>query len=210
MDADQKDPIVNSGSGDQGNPSVVGDAPGKSKDEPVSYDSYKRALDDVHKLKRAKKEAEERIKLFEQAEREREQKYLEEQGNYKKLLEQERERVKALEQDRDSFKNEIILSHKLSAFKEKLPGKLASNEYYSFVPHEEILVDPETNTIDEASVESVVKSFVERHSRLIEGRKGSLPDNAPRSKTALTYNEWLKLPAKEKRERLPEIMSKDG
>lgn len=200
--------VDNVPSGDNAN--KTGQASGDQEKGEVSYSTYKKTLSQLKNLQEKYKEQGVTLDSYVQKEQQFEQKRLEEQGEYKKLLDLERQKLTQYEQERDNYKNKLITAHKLNAFNEKLPSKIANPKYYSHVPVEDILIDPETGLVDESSVDSVVSSFIKEHPTLLETRANPMPSDAPGTKSKLTHGEWLKLPLKEKKERMHEVFNNDS
>jgi hypothetical protein len=179
----------------------------ESKDV-VKYNTYKHALADAKNHKARADELQAKLADFERKEQELVENRLKEQGEYKKLLEIERKKRKEEEDKRTHYEKSLLDAHKLSAVREKIPGKLKRNEYYSFIDTDKIILDHETGEIDQNSLEAVVNSFVQDHGALIE-RQGNvgLPQNAASGSTNnLTYEAWLALPLKEQKLRRKEVM----
>ena len=192
------------------NPENPGGTEGGNQNESVKYETYKRTLGQKKKLETELLEAKERLAEIERKEQEAEEKRLAEQGEYKKLLDLERKKREENEQKVKSYEKNLLDAHKLNAFKEKLPGKIRNNAYYDFVDINKIVLDPETGHVDETSLNEVVNDFVSEHSALLDlGQKRQLPDNAPGSTTALTYDEWVKLPLDERKKRYREMRQND-
>lgn len=174
----------------------------------VKYSTYRHALADAKNHKKRAEELQARLADFERKEQELVENRLKEQGEYKKLLEIERQKRTEEEKKRAHYEKSLLDAHKLSAVREKIPGKLKRSEYYSFIDTDKIILDHETGEIDQNSLEAVVNSFIQDHGALIE-RQGSvgLPQNAASGSTNnLTYEAWLALPLKEQKLRRKEVM----
>ena len=206
---DNEKNVGNVPSGDDVN--KTGEASGDQETGEVSYSTYKKTLSQLKNLQEKYKEQGLTLNSFVEKEQQLEQKRLEEQGEYKKLLDLERQKLSQYEQERDSYKNKLITAHKLNAFNEKLPSKIANPKYYSHVPVDDILIDPETGLVDDSSVDSVVSSFIKEHPTLLETKSNPMPSDAPGTKSTLTHAEWLKLPSlKEKKARMHEVYNNDS
>ncbi len=205
---DNEKDVDNVPGGDSDN--KTGKASGDQESGEVSYSTYKKTLSQLKNLQDKYKEQGLTLDTYVKKEQKLEQQRLEEQGEYKKLLDLERQKLTQYEQERDSYKNKLITAHKLNAFNEKLPSKIANPKYYSHVPVEDILIDPETGLVDDSSVDSVVSSFIKEHPTLLETRSNPMPSDAPGSKSKLPYAEWLKLPYEEKKARMHEVYNNDS
>lgn len=193
-----------SGESSGGTANNTGEASGGQQGE-VSYTTYKKTLTQLKNLQEKHKENESLLMQYQQKEKESEQKRLEEQGEYKKLLEMERTKLSQFEEERDQYKNKLITAHKLNAFTEKLPSKISRPEYYKHIDVESIIIDPETGLVDETSVDNAVSSFVKDHHQLLDTKRVPMPSDSPSGSSKLTYDQWMKLPVKEKRARIREV-----
>ena len=182
----------------------TGEASG-GQEERVSFTTYKKTLTQLKNMQEKYREKESLLDEFQRKEKEIEQKRLEEQGEYKKLLDMERQKLTKYEQERDQYKNKLITAHKLNAFTEKLPSKISRPEYYKHIDVDSIIIDPETGMVDESSVDNAVNLFIKEHHQLLDTKRVSMPSDSPNGSSKLTYEEWSKLPAKEKRKRLNEV-----
>jgi hypothetical protein len=178
-----------------------------TKNDVVQYETYKRVLSDHKKSKARAEELAAKLAEIEQKEKDLEETRLKEQGEYKKLLDIERKKREVEESKRIQYEKNLIDAHKLNAVKERLPGKIKRNEYYSFIDTDKVLIDPETGIIDETSIEEVVNGFLAEHTSLIDvGNTVKLPQHAASgSVSKISYDDWLKLPLKEKRKRMKDV-----
>lgn len=152
------------------------------------------------------KEAEaERLK---QIESEKESK-LREQGEYKQLLSQRekalQEKEAELEAEREKARkaNETLLeARKLSAFENRLGGKLTNDKYLMFVNTKEIAVNPETNQIDQASVDATVQNFLSEHKDLVSFGAGKMPGFEGAKGKSVSLDMYKGMSLEEKRKNL--------
>lgn len=201
-------------------PSAGGADPGaggdpEPKKESVSYETHARLLAQRKKDQDARKTLEDKVTAFEKSAKEAEDAKLSEQGEFKKMVvqrdEELAEKAQELAQskaDLDQANKNLTNGVKLQAFVDKLPGRIKNHEYLSFADTDAIAIDPETGRVDEGSLNKVVNGFVEKHASLLETKGIKLPgDGAAGGGAALTHEEWLKLPLKEKKERMAEVMN---
>jgi len=142
-------------------------------------------------------------------EREKEEK-LRKQGEYKQLLEQRDQKLKEKEaeierirKEKEDTHNTLIEARKLSAFENKLGGKLKSDEYLMFVDTKTIAIDPESNQVDVSSVDDAVKSFLAKHEHLVDFQAGKMPNFEGGKGNPITADRWKKMGAlKDKKENL--------
>lgn len=173
----------------------------------VSYESHQKLLDQLKKTKEKEKEMAEKLKSFEDRDREANEIKLKETGEYKKILENRDKEIEALKNQAESFKKNLYNGAKLQAVVDKLPGKIKNKDYLSFIDIDKVAIDPETNHIDEKTVDEVVSEFTKFHSSLMElGGKVKLPNDSSKNDSAsLSYQEWLALPLAEKNKRIKDV-----
>jgi len=147
------------------------------------------------------KEVEEKLNLFTKKELDLQEQKLQEQGNYKALLKQREDELARVAKEKsevegklNSFQKDFIDMKKMSTFFEKLGGNLVDKEYLSLVDTDRIALDPDTGAIDEKSINSYVKEFTSKHSRIINFKSGKLPNEAGSgSGKSMSYEEWKAL-----------------
>ena len=144
-------------------PPVVSD----DKVQTVTYETYSKLLgqrkadqEETRKLKEQlgiieqSKDAESEAKLVE------DKKWSEAFDLKNKQLEERNKRISELETNVTSLNTEFDTATRLQAVADKLPGKLKKSEYYNFIDTSKIIVDPETNALDETSVAEVANNFI--------------------------------------------------
>lgn len=190
---------VNTESGAQGNAEngVVGDNTEHSGQVP--YDKHQRLLEQRKKDQEKLRETQSQLESLLKEKQDRERQELEAQGNYKKMLEQERVEKDQLKSRLTEFEQRWTNSLKLSSVVSKLPGKVEKTEYLNFLDLEKVAINPETNDVDVATAEAVASEFVKRYPELIKKEGKSLPNiSANGSNQPISYDQWKKLPLKEK------------
>ena len=186
-----------------------GDDQNKTQPKPindvVSHETFKKLLGQ-------KKNVEQENETLKRQLKEIEERKLQESGEWKKIAElKEQEALQAkqaAEEEKrraENLNSTLIKSQKLQAVTEKLPGKLERPEYMAFIDVSKVVMNPETGEIDDTSVESVVQDFVKVHSKLLKSDPKFLPNGNAKPTTTLKYEDWLKLPVKEKRTRFKEV-----
>lgn len=206
--------VVSSGNEEQSNEvSASGtqdNGPSGSDTEKVAYDTYAKTLAQEKKAKERLREMEERLKAFEDAEKAREMAEAEKKGEYQKIIESLRKENEAVKNEKEQYQKGLVDSMKLQALVDTIGGKFRHRDYMSFVDTDKIALDPDSGTIDELSLKEYAQEFVSTHKHLIDFGAKKLPNDAPSHSRSLTYDEWLKLPAKEKRERMAEVMATEN
>lgn len=138
----------------------------------VSYETYQKVLNEAKKAKElAKTLAEEKAKNDEKA--------LADQQQWKVLFEQTKAQLDQTKSVLSEQEKSIVNGLKYQEFEKHLGGKLKNRDYATFIDFEKIAINPESRTVDEESVKSVVNEFLKSHSPLVEfGSGAKLPNNA--------------------------------
>jgi len=180
------------------------------EDGRVAYETYQKVLREKKARDEQLKSVSEKLAAYELEKTSLEEAKLKEQGEFKSLLEKEQAKRKAIEEELTGLKSGLQNSIKKSALEEKLGGKLRKSEYAAFIPFDRIAIDPETMRVDDTSLAEVAEEFQKEHKILFDfGNKGQgLPGNAPKAQTQLSYEQWLKLPLKEQKTRMHEVLKK--
>ena len=170
----------------------------------VSYESHQRLL----RQRKADQVKLTRLDELEAQDKERVDDKLKASGNYEKMLSARDTEISDLKTKLTDRERTLTDGVKLQAFLDKLPGKVKRREFLKFVKIDDIALDPETNSIDTSSLEVVVNGFVKDYSDLIQpNNTATLPhDQANAGGGSLAYDDWLKLPLKEKRARSSEVI----
>lgn len=129
----------------------------------VKYSTHKKLLNQL----KSKSEELEELRNFKRQFEETEAK---KKGDYEALIKSREDELKEWKEKATSYERNLIEGQKLSAFINKLPGKIRRDEYLSFVDLDEIALDPSSNRVDERSVEMVVNKFVEKYGDLLEAK----------------------------------------
>ena len=144
-------------------------------------------------------EVEAELTKYREAEKAKSQKDLESRGEYEKILQSKEAEIKELRSQQEEIAKRNVQAAKLQAFMDVLPGKLRSKDYLAHVQIDDIVVDPDSNTVDDYSVKRTVDSFLANHSHLIEPKesaKAKIPTGSPRDVSVsedMTNDEKLKL-----------------
>jgi len=138
----------------------------------VSYETYQKVLNEAKKAKElAKTLAEEKAKNDEKA--------LADQQQWKVLADQYKTQLDQTKSVLSEQEKSIVNGLKYQEFEKHLGGKLKNRDYATFIDFEKIAINPESRTVDEESVKSVVNEFLKNHSPLVEFRSGAkLPQGA--------------------------------
>ncbi|MEM5807978.1 MAG: hypothetical protein QW818_02495 [Candidatus Aenigmatarchaeota archaeon] len=178
----------------------------------VSYDEHRRLLSQYKRAQERQRELEARLAEHESKTKQIEEEKLKEAGEWQKLIEMKhaqlaemQQKLAEKEQRESELKNTLLNAIKVNAVKERLPGQLIRPEYINFVDVDKIAINPETSELDEESIKVVVDEFVRNHSALLKKDTIKLPNGSAQPVTKLSYEEWLKLPLKEKQKRMKDV-----
>lgn len=152
-------------------------------------------LNELKKAKATAKTFEDKLSKIEQAKKV-------EQGEFSELYEQTKKELEATRAEKEGLENRILDSRKLSAVVEKLGRGLKRKEYATFIDTSKIVYDEDSKTFDTRSIENVANSFLKEHSDLLITKTVKLPGDDPLSNSeSISYDEWLEMPLKERKEK---------
>lgn len=182
----------------------------------VSYDTYKRVLEQRKKDQADKELLAARLAEFEAEKSRIEEEKARQEGNWKSLVESRDLRLKQLEEERNqamakAAAHEETLSNavKLNVFQNKLGGRLKKSEYLSFVDTTKIPVDPETGAVDDNAAEQYAREFAKNFRELVVfDDAGKMPNGSPRPSQSISYEQWKSLPIKEKKAKYKDVFNK--
>lgn len=175
------------------------------KDGKVSHESFMKALDEKKKAQTIIRDYEEKLKIYEQKEKELAEQEMVKRGEFEKILKDREKKIKILEEEKAQIELSRIKSAKLQAFESALGGKIKHPRYYELVDTNKIAIDPTTGAIDMESVKTYANEYVGEFVDTVDFKTSKLPNNAPSQSSSITYEQWLKLPAKEMEERIGEV-----
>lgn len=149
-------------------------------DDVVKYETHQKLLGQHKKTKATLDAYEAELSKYRDAEAEREQSKLANEGQYKEALGLKDGIIEQLREQVEGGKSREADTWRLQSFYAKLPGKIKHSDYLAHAALDKILYDPETMSCDKDSVEAVVNDFMESHAHLVETpSKGKLPSESP-------------------------------
>jgi predicted nuclease with TOPRIM domain len=177
------------------------------KQDQVSYDTHRKLLGEKKKLQTEFEKLNSKLKEVENAERERVEKELREKEDYKKLLELKDKELAEKAKVLQEIEEQKVNSMKLSSILKNLGGEV-DNKYWIHFDLDKVVIDPATKAVDPLSVSKVVEEFKKTYPEIIKTPdKKAMPNNFPAGGSAdITYDEWLRLPAKEMKARLKDVI----
>ena len=138
----------------------------------VSFETYRKVLEEAKKFK-------ERTKNLEEEKAKNDEKALAEQQQWKVLAEQYKTQLEQTKSVLSEQEKSIVNGLKYQEFEKHLGGRLKNKDYASFIEFEKIAINPESRTVDEESVKVVVNDFLKNHSPLVEFHSGAkIPQGA--------------------------------
>lgn len=149
-------------------------------DDVVKYETHQKLLGQHKKTREQLGSLEAELSKYRQAEAEREQAKLADEGNFKEALKLKDEKLSEYQQKLNAAAEREANTWKLQSFYSKLPGKIKHNDYLAHAQIDKILYDSESMTCDNESVEAVVNDFMAKHAHLVEAsNKAKLPNESP-------------------------------
>lgn len=139
----------------------------------VPYESHRKLLDEKKKERETNKALQAELDNYRKADEERQQRELEEKGEYSKILDQYKSKIGELEGKLESHQANKISDKKKQAFLSALPGSLKNEKYLSFADLGEVAVNPDTGEVDPLGLKSAVDSFISEHGSLLNSPKAS-------------------------------------
>lgn len=167
----------------------------------VSYDSYKKLMDE-------KKKRDEELRDLKSKEKERQEKDLSDEKNFQELLKLREKELADAKAASKEMADTLERGMKLRALLDSVQGKV-EQKYWNLLDLDRIAMNPETKLPDTVSVNALAREFEKTFPEVVrKGNGAGLPNEAAGSTTGrLSYAEWLKLPAKDMRKRMGEVDS---
>jgi len=167
----------------------------------VSRETYLRTLNQNKNMSLRLKQLEGKLSEKEQSDLKIHEENLMKSGQMQKVFQIKDEKIEALtkrameyESKYNQMQETLQAAAKTQAVLSKLPGQLLHRDYMAHIDSEKIVINPETNEIDEDSVDVVVNEFLKTHANLIKSDPKLLPNGNPKPTQKLSYEDWLKLP----------------
>lgn len=174
--------------------------PDEKKKDSVSYDTHMKVLNEKKKRDDELAEAQAKLRAFEEAK-------LKEEGNLKALLEMRDKEIAEAKAKAAHVEEVLNNSVKLDAVLGKLSGQV-DKQYFGLFDLSKIPIDPTTQMPDQLSVEKYAKEFEQTYSAIVKKPSNiQMPNHAAQGNgVKLTYEEWLRLPLKEQKARLKDVL----
>lgn len=167
----------------------------------VAYDTYRKVLSEKKKRDEQLQSVTEELTAIKSQMKEKADQELKDQNRYKELYEstvQENQNLKSSLSEKDTRWNNAL---KLDAFYKGLNGKVIDSKYSGFINVDNILVDPDTGSIDTTTVQREIERVTTEYPEIVKGSQSKpLPAQAPvvnsggvKSLSDLSKNEKMQL-----------------
>lgn len=169
----------------------------QSSNDPVIKDpvaflrKHEELLGEVKSTKAKLKELQEKERLKEEEEARK-------RGDFEKLVKTREEEIARLQAENSSWQSRMDNASKLAAVLDA-SGTDIDRKWYSLIPLDEIVVNPETREVDQMTVTKTVDKLKKTWPEMFVKPGKALPTEAPQGNGAgtITRSEWMKLPYKE-------------
>jgi hypothetical protein len=179
----------------------------ETRPDTVKYDTYQKVLNEKKRRDEELTETRQKLDALETEKKTRDEQELHAKGELKKLLDI---RDKELADSKAKYSNlhtTLETGVKRGSFLNAVNG-IVDEQYYSLIDLSQVVIDPATGMPDELSVQKAARDFESKYPLVIKRTSGNgLPNDAAKGgSTSLTYDEWLKLPTKEQKARMKEVI----
>lgn len=170
------------------------------KNDPVSYETHRRLLDE-------KKKIQAKLAAFEAAQKAKEEEELAKKGEVQKLLDIAKREAEELRIKVKANEEREIQAKKLSSVIRGL-GSSVDEKWYGVIGQhiDEVVFNSDTGEIEQMSVTSVVDNLKKTWPEMLKKTTPGMPGDAPRGNgaTTISRDDWLKLSAKDMKKWRPE------
>jgi hypothetical protein len=182
-------------------------AGGESGDKGITREAFERLLSEKKQLQSKFTEQATKLDQLLAAQKTDEEKRLADQQQWKQLYEQTADRLKGAETKLSEVTGRIVDSRKVTAVLSKLGGEVRP-ELWHMIDVDDVAYDLAAEKVDDTSALKVAEKFKQMFPELIKPRNAAkLPNEESKGTSGkLSYDEWLKLPVKEQRARMRDIM----
>jgi len=176
------------------------DAGGADQKDVVKYETYSKVVGEAKRAKEKASELEAELTKLRAADKDRQDAELKQKEDYKTLLANREAELAKEKAEKDQLLSEQRDARKLAAFLDSVDGRI-DKKWWVHIDTSEVVINPDTNEIDQMSVTKAVEKFKAEYSEIIKKPgQSKMPNDAPGGKSGrISYDEWLKLPAKDMR-----------
>jgi len=210
MSEEQVDGIDDPKISDEGGNDDAGDT-GDTKT--VSYEALRRVLGEKKKTQAQLREAREKLAEYEDKDEATRLDKLKAEGDFTKLSEELKTKLATTEDELTSYKTTVQNSYKFNSIKQTL-GADIDHKWFDVLEAKGIYTGIEVSDDGRPEEMSVTKvcDFIRKEYpeiiRTVQG--GKTPAEAPQGTGSLSFEDWKKLPLKEKKIRMKEVMQSES
>jgi len=171
------------------------------KKDTVAYETHL-------KLLKEKKKLQDDLEKYQSEARQREEADLRAKEDFKKIAELRETEAKELREKLSVVETRERNMAKLDAFLTTLDGSV-DKRFWGHIPLDKIIVDPVSGEPDPMSVAKEVEWFRKEYFDIIKKPgQATVPASAPQGSASadISYDEWLKLPLKDQKARMKDVM----
>jgi phenylalanyl-tRNA synthetase alpha subunit len=164
------------------------------------------SIDELNRVKSKNQELLGELKKRKEADAIRIEQELKAKEDFKKLAETREEQLKAITAELEQKKLEELNRKRYISLSKALNSPI-EEKYLPLIDFDKVIVD-EFGKIDEFSLTKYAGELKQNYGAIFtESKNIKMPNNHPQTNTAkITYEEWLKLPAKEMAEKAKDIL----
>lgn len=178
-------------------------------EQSVSYETHRRLLSEKKRRDEENAALKARLDEIEKRDKEKMEAELKQKEDWKKMLELREKELSDKDAKLKQYEQQRVEETKLRKFLASIDGKIDSR-YWQLIPIEEIAVR-DNGEIDELSVTKAVETFVKKFPETVQRRNApSTSNTAPNGQGSISYDEWRKLPVKEMRAKLKQVIAQEG
>lgn len=156
----------------------------------VSYETYLKTLNEAKKAKQ-------KLTEIDAADKARSDAELARQGEYQKLVEQRDAELVATKNELTSLRQIQADQRKMASVLDLAGGDI-DPKWYSLIPYDQVVINPDTGEVDKLSAAKVVAHLKKDFPEIIRMPNAPrLPSSAPQGTGKITRSAWLDLPVAE-------------
>lgn len=182
-------------------PKPVADETPKTKtQDTVSYETHRKLLAEKKQLQERFQESQNALAQLQGDVEAKTQRELEEQNRFKELFEMTKAENESLKTSISERDQQLADAFKLDAFNKALGDRKIDRKYSGFIDTKNILIDPESNTVDQLSAQKEVERILTEYPEIVRSSGAKpLPSGAPQGTSSVkrpTQQERLQILAK--------------
>lgn len=173
----------------------------------VAYETYQKVLAERKRDQERVRELNAKLEEIEINNKRIEEEILKKKEDYKTLLDNKTKEHEQAAYELNQMKEQRKQALKLNAFLEGCGNNQIKKNYWKMIPVGDIIINPETGEVDPLSVKMAVDAYMRDYPETLERHTVGMPSASPAvASNGITYDQWLKLPAKEMAVRRKDII----